>query len=176
MPSAADHSLWSADDVSVPTDAMGAKLQGRPLLDAGVLDAFGGVGEVVQQLQAAPSSEARSNLFCVLFDDALAQLQQVRRPAAVDGTARRGVLLGCTGKTARAGGAVVELDTAHSGVACDPTSAALAFCTCSTLQTCVEGLASASHRCQARLAALPPLMQSSMVRRLLRWTRPTCAR
>jgi hypothetical protein len=89
---AMDRSIWSADDVSVPTEAASApKLPGRPPLDAGALEAFGGVGEVVQQLRAAPSGEARSNLFCVLFDHALAQLQQVRCSAAIDG-----MLLRCT--------------------------------------------------------------------------------
>lgn len=75
-------------------EAADAKLSGRLPLDAGAFGAFGGVGEVVQQLKAAPSSEARSNLFCVLFDHALAQLQQVRPPAAGDGVAWHGVLLG----------------------------------------------------------------------------------
>lgn len=53
-------------------------LPGRPPLDGAALAAFGGPGEAVRQYRAAPSGEARANLFCVLFDHAVAQLQQVQ--------------------------------------------------------------------------------------------------
>ncbi len=52
-------------------------LPGRPPLDEASFAAFGGAAEVVAQYRAAASGEARGNLFCVLFDYAINQLQQV---------------------------------------------------------------------------------------------------
>ncbi len=49
-----------------------------PELSAAALDDFGGIAEVVEVYKAAPSSEARANLFSVLFDHAIRQRGEVR--------------------------------------------------------------------------------------------------
>jgi hypothetical protein len=168
-----ERSAWSADDVSVPTEAASAPdLPGRPPLDAGALEAFGGVGEVVQQLRAAPSGEARSNLFCVLFDHALAQLRQVRRPAAVDGMVWHAAELHKTGANTVC--AAVKLDTAYSGVACDDSARGAAQAWAYLLQDCVQGwpLLADHGRLGWRCVSDEPLRAAQTPR----WILPTCAR
>lgn len=71
--------LFNADADAAPTaPPTDPNLPGRPPLDGPAFAAFGGPAEAVAQYKAAASGEARSNLFCVLFDHATAQLQQVR--------------------------------------------------------------------------------------------------